>query len=51
MLNDGLMVFEPVTGDRESGPEGALHLTPVGCDSDGDTIIDEKDEYPLNPGL
>jgi hypothetical protein len=42
------MVFEPVTGDRVSGPEGALHLTPIGCDSDGDGFIDELDAFPLD---
>lgn len=49
MLNDGLIVFEPVTGDRVSGPEGALHLTPIGCDSDDDGFVDEEDGFPLDP--
>lgn len=48
-LNDGFMVFEPVTGDRVSGPEGALHLTPTGCDSDDDGVVDEEDAFPIDP--
>ena len=47
-LNDGFKVFDPVTGDRISGPEGSLQLTPIGCDSDDDGVIDELDNCPID---
>jgi hypothetical protein len=47
-LNDGLKEYDPVTGDRLSGPIGSLQLTPVGCDSDEDGVIDELDLCPVD---
>jgi hypothetical protein len=47
-LNDGYKEYDPVTGDRLSGPIGSLQLTPVGCDSDDDGVIDELDDCPVD---
>jgi hypothetical protein len=49
-LNDGFKDFDPETGDRISGPRGSLQLTPIGCDSDDDGVIDELDMCPLDDG-
>ncbi len=49
-LNDGFKDFDPATGDRISGPRGSLQLTPVGCDSDDDGVIDELDSCPIEEG-
>ncbi len=49
-LNDGFKDFDPDTGDRLSSPRGSLQLTPVGCDSDDDGVIDELDECPIEEG-
>jgi hypothetical protein len=46
-LNEGLKIFDPASGWRESGPDGTLQLTLNECgtplDTDGDDIPDDID--------
>lgn len=46
-LNDGFKEFEAASGKRLLGPAGSLQLTPIGCDSDDDDVIDELDQCPV----
>lgn len=46
-LNDGFKEFEAASGKRLLGPAGSLQLTPIGCDSDDDGVIDELDVCPI----
>ena len=50
-LNDGVKLYEADanSGKRLSGPASSLQLVPIGCDSDGDGIIDELDASPVDP--
>ncbi len=48
ILNDGVSEYSDATGDRVQGPDEHLLLTPIGCDSDGDGVIDELDTRPAD---
>ena len=49
-LNDGFKIYDADenSGKRLSGPAGSLQLVPIGCDSDGDAVIDELDDFPVD---
>ncbi len=51
LLNDDVSEYDPVDGDRVQGPDQHLLLTPIGCDSDGDLVIDELDSCPVEGPL
>ena len=51
LLNDGVSEYDPADGDRVQGPDEHLLLTPIGCDSDGDLVIDELDACPVEGPL
>ena len=51
ILNDGVSEYSPADGDRVQGPNEHLLLTPIGCDSDGDLRINERDTRPADDGV
>ena len=51
ILNDGVSEYDEATGDRVQGPDEHLLLTPIGCDSDGDGVIDELDGFPADDSM
>ena len=50
VFNDGVSEYSDADGDRVQGPDEHLLLTPIGCDSDGDGVIDELDAFPADDG-